>query len=157
MEALADRLWGEMGWRDVPTTTELVRLADAHGWQVVDYPLRGRMVGLCCPGVIDGRPNQLVIQAGLSVPRYRRVLAHEIGHALLHRGQRLDTFFWPHGALLSPWEIEAERFAGFLLFGPALPRLRPPTTRDLAAYAQLPHEFVARWWRYNGARVRASV
>lgn len=93
-------------------TRDPFRLADALGYVVVRTPLRGirgfyQFVRRCCIIYID---------SALGEQDARFVCAHEIGHALMHRGYNriyMDSHtYFP----TSRYEVEANRFAVDLLF-----------------------------------------
>ena len=93
-------------------TRDPFRLADALGYVVIRTPMQGirgfyQHVQRCCVIYID---------SALGDMEARFVCAHEIGHALLHRGYNriyMDSHtYFP----TNKYEIEANRFAVDLLF-----------------------------------------
>lgn len=81
----------------------------------------------------------LGIRAGLSAEWTRWLKAHGLAHHLLHHGNHAyadGTFY-----LWAPQEVEAELFAGTLLFGDA----SPLDLRGLAERAHVPAACVASW------------
>lgn len=93
-------------------TRDPFRLAEAMGMLVIRTPLRG-VRGFC---QYIKRCRIIYIDSMLSDRDARFVCAHEIGHALLHRGydrifMDTHTYFPVHR-----YEIEADRFAVDILF-----------------------------------------
>lgn len=93
-------------------TRDPFRIADFLGITVIRTPLRG------IRGFYQYLKRCAIIYVDSSLPEYeaRFVCAHEIGHALLHRGcNRIfmdsHTYF-----AVNRYEIEANRFAVDLLF-----------------------------------------
>lgn len=88
------------------------RIADALGYVVLRIPLQG-IRGFC-----QWMKRRLVIYIDSNLPDWeaRYVCAHEIGHALMHRGYNrvyMDTnTYFP----TNRYEIEANRFAVYLLY-----------------------------------------
>lgn len=93
-------------------TRDPFRIADSMGLTVIRTQLRGirgfyQHVARC--GII-------YIDSSLSEPESRFVCAHEIGHALLHRGCN-RIFMDAHTYFpVNRYEIEANRFAVDLIF-----------------------------------------
>lgn len=68
-------------------------------------------------GIIDYRSKQISVSHQFSVPVRRFTAAHELGHALLHREQRMHRDRPADGsaARRDVKEVEADRFAAFFL------------------------------------------
>lgn len=103
---IADSLVRKCGTRDP------YRIADALGFVVIRTPLQGirgffQYLKRCCVIYVD---------SGLPEMEARFVCAHEIGHALLHRGYN-RVFMDKHTYFsVNRYEIEANRFAVDLLY-----------------------------------------
>ena len=93
-------------------TRDPFRLADALGYVVIRTPLQGirgfyQYVKRC---------YLIYVDSGLDEQSARFVCAHEIGHALMHRGYN-RIFMDSHTYFATnKYEIEANRFAVDLLF-----------------------------------------
>jgi hypothetical protein len=107
-------------------------LADADLSVVEGCPFTGRVREVYAAGLLG-------IRAGLSSEWVRWLKGHGLGHHLLHRGNHLYAAGGLH--LWQRQEIEAELFAGTLLFGPA----SPIDVRRLAGTARVPPECVRSW------------
>ena len=89
---------------------DLQALTSDLGLEVVPFPFRGRLKEAIIDGVIGVRP-------GLSRPWFRWVVAHGLGHHMLHVGTAfyLESWQWVNNAKA---ERQAEDFAARLLGGP---------------------------------------
>lgn len=104
--SLAEKLVRIHGTRDP------FRIADALGVIVIDTPLKG-IRGLY---QYVHRCHIIYLDNSLDEQRRRWVCAHEIGHALLHKGLN-RLFMDAHTHMVSNrYEIEADHFAADLLF-----------------------------------------
>lgn len=94
-------------------TRDPFRIAEALGMEVVRVPLSGIRGFYRCMK----RCKLIYIDSGLPDDEARFVCAHEIGHALLHRGYN-RIFMDSHTYFaVNKYEIEANRFAVDLLYG----------------------------------------
>ena len=103
----AAELWREYG---LSAPVDLRRLTRALGLRVIEFPFRGRVKEAIIDGVIGVRPQ-------LSRAEFRWLVAHAMGHHLLHVGTSfyLESWQWASRAKA---ERQAEEFAAWLLGGP---------------------------------------
>jgi hypothetical protein len=103
----AAELWDR---HNLSIPVDLQRLVSELGLEVVAFPFRGRLKEVIIDGVIGVRP-------GLPRPWLRWLVAHAIGHYVLHVGTSfyLESWQWVNHARD---ERQAEEFAAWLLGGP---------------------------------------
>ncbi len=99
------------------------------GLEVVTFPFQGRVKEAIIEGVIGVRP-------GLTRPWFRWLVAHAVGHHMLHVGTSFyfSSWQWVNHAKA---ERQAEEFAAWLLGGPQGWRYAPGDLAIPAEKAQL--------------------
>ena len=100
-------LWHE---HKLSVPVDLKRLSVELGLDVVAFPFQGRLKEVIIDGVIGVKP-------GLARSSFRWLVAHAIGHHMLHVGTSfyLESWQWVNHAKA---EKQAEEFAAWLLGGP---------------------------------------
>jgi len=106
-KAKAAELWHQ---HNLSVPVDLRQLAVELGIEVIAFPFHGRVKEAIVDGVIGVRP-------GLARPWFRWLVAHAIGHHMLHVGTSfyLESWQWVNNAKA---ERQAEEFAAWLLGGP---------------------------------------
>lgn len=118
-------------WRigDGPCT-DMVSILERVGFVVATIEMgTAKLDGLCSWSPIDGRPHILLATDKMSFPRRQMDAAHEMAHALLHRGVSDEEF----QADLKAIEAQAFRLASAFL----LPAATYPLGVKSASLAQL--------------------
>lgn len=139
------------GWCGTPCWEQLLRAASDAGARVdadADLPEPIREVYV---NGLRGIESLIALRRGLRRPWQRWLLAHGLGHCLLHEGnhmylETIDQCYW-----VERQEREAEVFAGALIFGD-LPRpiAGVGDVLDLAEWADVPLTVTLRWTRLAG-------
>ena len=103
----AAELWYE---HKLSVPVDLKRLSAELGLDVVEFPFQGRLKEVIIDGVIGVKP-------GLARSSFRWLVAHAIGHHMLHVGTSfyLESWQWVSHAKA---ERQAEEFAAWLMGGP---------------------------------------
>jgi Zn-dependent peptidase ImmA (M78 family) len=144
---MADRVLSENFVNDPPVRVS--ELADVYGWPIkyVRWPEQYAHVS----GYCDFGRTEIVVNAADNLVRQRFTMAHELGHALLHRQAILGDpsrynvlMRAPLGAVKDPWEQEANMFAAHLLVPRSLlDRFRAAASeRELATIFLVSEEFM---------------
>jgi len=130
----------ESGVTELPVPVE--RIARALGAQVTYEPFEGEISGMLYRS--SGR-TVIGVNSSHAPTRQRFTVAHEIGHLLMHKGERviIDRFVrvnWRDGES-NPEEVQANRFAASLLMPRSL--LYEEIERVLSRHRDLtPHDLV---------------
>ncbi|MEH0196352.1 XRE family transcriptional regulator [Caulobacter sp. CCNWLY153] len=110
--------------------TDVVSILERVGFVVATIEMgTAKLDGLCSWSPIDGRPHVLLATDKMSFPRRQMDAAHEMAHALLHRGVSDEEF----QADLKAIEAQAFRLASAFL----LPATTYPLEVKSASLAQL--------------------
>ncbi len=102
------------------------QLAEALGIEVLHYPFEG-INGMT---IRKGEKFIITLKEGLSPTQERYVLAHELGHIILHAGSYFDIY-GKANFLPQKYEKQADLFAAYLIIDEA-----PEEGESLKAFGQ---------------------
>ncbi len=104
---------------------------------------------------VGGR-GHIAVRAGLPERDRRWVLAHELAHALLDEGNQL-LLLSRRDVRARQQERKADLVAGWLVFGQSILHGDSLSVDELADCAELPRDFVHRWWELAEWEILATL
>lgn len=133
-ERKAIAVLAESGVTELPVPVE--RIARAYGAQITYEPFKGEISGMLYR---SSDTTVIGVNSSHAPTRQRFTVAHEIGHLIMHKGERviIDRFVrvnWRDGES-NPEEIQANQFAAGMLMPRTL--VHQEIERALSRYGEL--------------------